>query len=150
MKLGWDNVNHFWNMWIIGYNNKKQDSFMSWLGMGDFGWQGLATALFSGLFLLVLLVAFQLLYRTHVSREPAQRIYQRFCRKLARIGVRKSQSEGASHFAQRAIRLHPELSEPINKITQLYNKIRYAEPEPSAKRTTTALREAVSRFHPQR
>ncbi len=150
MKLGWDNVNHVWNMWIIGYNNKKQNSFMSWLGMGDFGWQGLAIVLFSGLFALVLLVAFQVLYRTHASSDPVQKIYQRYCRKLERIGLRKSHSEGASHFAKRAIGLHPELSGPINNITRLYNTIRYSHHDVSDHHPEAELRTAVNQFHPQR
>ena len=150
MKLGWDNVNHFWNMWIIGYNNKKQNSFMSWLGLEEFGWQGLAIVLFSGLFALVLLVAFQLLYRTQASDDPVQRIYQRYCRKLERIGLRKSHSEGASHFAQRAIRLHPELSEPVNHITKLYNSLRYAQIDTSDHHPAAELRTAVNQFHPRR
>jgi transglutaminase-like putative cysteine protease len=150
MKLSWDNVNHFWNMWIIGYNNKKQNSFMSWLGMEGFGWQGLAVTLFSGLFALVLLVAFQLLYRSHASSDPVQKTYQRYCRKLERIGLRKSHSEGASHFAQRAIGLHPELSGPIKDITRLYNSIRYSPYDASDHRREAELRAAVNRFHPQR
>jgi transglutaminase-like putative cysteine protease len=150
MKLSWDNVNHFWNMWIIGYNNKKQNSFMSWLGMEDLGWQGLAIALFSGLFGLVLLVAFQLLYRTHGSSDPVQKIYQRYCRKLERIGLRKSHSEGAARFAQRAIALHPELSAPIKNITRLYNAIRYSQHDASDHRPEAELRTAVNQFHPAR
>ncbi|WP_455209644.1 transglutaminase TgpA family protein [Kaarinaea lacus] len=149
MKLGWDNVNHFWNMWIIGYNNKKQNSFMSWLGMGEFGWQGLAVVLFSGLSLLVLLVGFQLLYRNHAYSDPVQKAYQRFCHKLERIGLRKSHSEGASHFAQRASRLRPELSEPINSITRLYNTLRYAPHDVSDHLNEKQLRDAVKDFHPQ-
>ena len=150
VKLGWDNVNHFWNMWIIGYNNKKQNSFMSWLGMGEFGWQGLAIVLFSGLFLLVLLVGFHLLYREQQSSDPVQKLYQRFCRKLQRIGLLKSQSEGAAHFAKRAIRVRPELAEPITNITRLYNTIRYTAHGATDKHAETQLREAVNGFHPQR
>jgi hypothetical protein len=150
VKLGWDNVNHFWNMWIIGYNNKKQNSFMSWLGLGDFGWQGLAIVLFSGLFVLVLLVAFHLLYRNQHAGDPVQKSYLRFCRKLERIGVRKSHNEGAAHFAQRVISQRPELSAPVTAITRLYNTIRYAEHDADDKQAEHELREAVNGFHPQR
>ena len=117
--------------------------------MGDFGWRGLAIVLFGGLFLLVLLVAFNLLYRDHPSGDPVQKMYRRFCRKLERIGVRKSSSEGATHFAQRAIRQHPELAAAINKITRLYNAIRYAQhDEPAGTHARVQLRRAVNEFNP--
>lgn len=150
IKLSWDNVNHFWNMWVIGYNNKKQNSFMSWLGLEQFGWQGLAIALFSGLSILVMLVAFHLLYRHRQSSDPVQKAYQRFCRKLESIGVRKSHSEGAAHFAQRVIRQQPELSTPVATITRLYNAIRYSDHDATDKHAENELREAVKGFHPQR
>ena len=137
-------------MWIIGYNNKKQNSFMSWLGLDQFGWQGLAIVLFSGLFVLVMLVAFHLLYRHHQASDPVQKAYQRFCRKLERIGVRKSHSEGAAHFAQRVIRRQPELSTPVATITRLYNSIRYADHDATDKHAEHELRAAVKDFHPQR
>jgi transglutaminase-like putative cysteine protease len=151
MKFAWDNVNHTWNMWVIGYNSKRQDSFLNWLGLDGFGKQGVVVILFIVLFLLVMAAAFNLLYRNPGPRDPVQKSYQRFCRKLAVVGLRKSGNEGAAHFAQRAVSAHPELAEPIQHITRLYNGIRYAhDAEFSDKHAEAQLRDAVKAFHPRR
>ena len=147
MKFAWDNANHYWNMWVIGYNSHKQDSVLSWLGLDGFGIQGVIIVLFGALFLLIALAAFNLLYRNPRPRDPAQKTYQRFCRKLARLGLHKSANEGAAHFAQRAVAAHPELAEPIHHITDLYNGIRYADD--AGKHATAQLREAVKGFRPR-
>jgi len=151
MKFAWDNVNHYWNMWVIGYNSRKQDSFLSWLGLDGFGKEGMVIILFIALFLMVVLAAMNLLYKSPGPRDPVQKTYRRFCRKLARMGLRKSNNEGAARFAQRAVAAHPELAEPINHITHLYNGIRYAgDAEFSGKQAVVQLREAVKAFNPQR
>lgn len=145
LKFGWDNLNHFWNMWIIGYNSKNQESFLSWLGLGEFSWQSLIIILFSGLIAIVLAVASLLLHQTQLSNDPAIKSYRRFCRKMARLGLHKSNNEGAQHFAHRAILARPDLAEPINNITLLFNNIRYSEEH----HPTAQLRAAVKTFKPR-
>jgi transglutaminase-like putative cysteine protease len=150
MKFAWDNANHYWNMWVIGYNSKKQDSVLSWLGLEGLEKKGVVIVLFGMLLLMVVLAAVNLLYRSTAPGDPVQKLYGRFCRKLARTGLRKSPNEGAAHFAQRAVAAHPEWSDPINHITRLYNGIRYTkEAEYQGKQAMAQLREAVKGFHPR-
>lgn len=144
IKFGMDNINHYWNLWILGYNSKLQLSFMSWLGLGGLGWQGITILLFVGLFLTVGYFAIQLLYFTRAKKDAAQKIYGKFCRKLKRLGINKAPNEGAKAFAERASNARPDLADAITHITLLYNSIRYAR----QKHTITELRSAVNAFKP--
>jgi hypothetical protein len=53
-------------------------------------------------------------------------LYERFCRKVARLGAPREPSEGPSDFAHRAARLLPNESERIRRISNAYITIRYS------------------------
>jgi hypothetical protein len=53
-------------------------------------------------------------------------LYERFCRKAARLGVRRNPWEGPSDFSRRAALLLPEQSERIRRISNIYIALRYA------------------------
>jgi transglutaminase-like putative cysteine protease len=144
IKFGMDNINHYWNLWVLGYNNKRQFSFLSWLGLDGVGWQGIIILLFVGLFLIFSFFAVQLLLLTKKTRDPAQRLYQRFCKKMKRSGLEKFPNEGARAFAQRAARKRPDLAEAIERVTLIYNSIRYSRHQHSV----NELRDAVNGFKP--
>jgi hypothetical protein len=71
----------------------------------------------------------QLRTRSRVDRAKA--LYERFCRKAARLGVRRNPSEGPSDFSRRAAQLLPNESERIRQISNTYIALRYS-PESSA------------------
>lgn len=146
VKFGVDNLNHYWNLWVLGYNNKRQTSFLAWLGLGSIGWQGMTLMLFTGLMVIIAVVAFRLLYLTREHADSAQKAYAKYCRKLKPFGLVKAPNEGASHFAERTLSQHPDLREAVTTITQLYNRLRYTKQPPQ-----TALRElrhAIKNFNP--
>jgi hypothetical protein len=53
-------------------------------------------------------------------------LYERFCRKAARLGVRRNPWEGPSDFSRRAALLLPDRSERIRQISNIYIALRYA------------------------
>jgi hypothetical protein len=53
-------------------------------------------------------------------------LYERFCRKAARLGARRDPWEGPSDFSARAARLLPEESERIRRISNTYIVLRYS------------------------
>jgi protein-glutamine gamma-glutamyltransferase len=71
----------------------------------------------------------QLRTRSRVDRVKA--LYERFCRRTARLGVRRSPWEGPSDFSRRAAQLLPNESERIRQISNTYITLRYS-PESSA------------------
>jgi hypothetical protein len=69
-------------------------------------------------------------WRTRSSADRVKTLYQRFCRKAARLGVQRDPWEGPSDFSKRAALLLPDQSERIREISNVYIALRYA-PEPA-------------------
>jgi len=151
--FGWDRVNRAWNQWIINYNNRRQQNFLTRLlanfGFSDIDWQTLMNSLLVSLFILFGVYAWWLL-RTAVKppTDPVQRCYERFCHKLSRHGLSIRRAEGALSFGQRVMERWPEQHQAISHITTLYNRLRYAlrsDPE-----DLQQLQTAVRHFRPAR
>jgi len=53
-------------------------------------------------------------------------LYERFCRKAARLGVRRNPWEGPSDFSRRAAQLLPKESDRIRQISNTYIALRYS------------------------
>jgi len=62
--------------------------------------------------------------------DRVKTLYERFCRKAARLGVRRDPSEGPLDFSRRAELLLPNESQRIRDISNIYIALRYA-PEPA-------------------
>lgn len=143
---GWDNLNHYWNQWIINYNQRMQQNLLRALGLGDIDWRGMVTLLLGSVAAVVLFFALRLLGRRPPRPQPVVVAYRRFCRKLARRGIVRAPQEGALDFSRRAAQLLPEQQRAIQRITALYHQARYAR-QP-ADDTLGALRQAVAQFRP--
>ena len=74
--------------------------------------------------------------------DEAKRLYDRFCKRLARSGVARAESEGPEDFARRAVNRLPLQAETIRAVTQLYVAARYA----GRLEEITSLRQAVRAF----
>src|SRR5213082_2929580 len=69
--------------------------------------------------------------RAHSRADRVKALYERFCQRAARLGVRRDPWEGPSDFSKRAALLLPNESERIRQISNSYIALRYA-PEPAA------------------
>jgi len=140
VRQGWDNLNHSWNQWVLGYDRQQQMRLLERLGMAEHGWQALVVLLAQLLALLLTVVALWLLRRRPALRpDPALRLYQRFCSKVARRGLVRGPSEGPQEFAHRVAASQPELARQTARITALYIRLRYGG--------EAGDRELLSRLH---
>ncbi len=73
--------------------------------------------------MLLAYVAWQ--WRPPRMRDPVQRQYLRFCRKLARVGLVRAPHEGALDFAHRCLTKRADLKPAIENITAKYLRLRY-------------------------
>ncbi|MEN6628587.1 MAG: DUF4129 domain-containing protein, partial [Sulfuricella sp.] len=95
--------------------------------------------------LLVGLYALHMLRRVYVrDTDAAQRLYLKFCRKLARAGIVRAAHEGAQDFAARAARIKPQSAPGIADITARYVALRYGGQ--TGKDALAALRRAIATF----
>ena len=123
----WDAANNRWNQWVIGFNDEKQRDFLAWLGMENAGSYMQVVLLAGGVTVVLILASLFLLRSQKVQLSRVQRIYNRFCRKLAKRGIKRRDSEGALDYARRVIQKFPHLQDKVWSITDDYYAIRYAD-----------------------
>jgi len=146
LKYSWDSVNHLWNQWIVGYNASQQLSFLALLGLDALSWNGLAVTLFGSIALLLIFIGYYMARQTTVKASPTRLLYERYCRKLVKIGLTRTPSESAQQFAHRVIQARQDLAPQVNQITQLYNHLRYAKTPPHS--AMNNLKRQIKHFKP--
>lgn len=140
----WDNLNYQWSQWVLGYGPKRQKELMSFLGFHDVDWQSLTISLVIIIAALLAAIGGWFFLRQPGNREPSRRLYDRFCAKLAQLGMSRRPYEGPHDFAARAARRYPRLKETIMRITGVYVAVRYG----SETERLAELRDQVRRFKP--
>ncbi|OOZ40763.1 hypothetical protein BOW53_06495 [Solemya pervernicosa gill symbiont] len=145
-----DALNNGWNQWVLGYGDKTQREFLAKLGIGLDSWEGMAIGLLTSMGTLFAIITALMLWRHgrqhHVT--PLQRLYRRFCAKLAKAGINRNPYEGPEDFAQRVIKQRPDLRQAVRSITKRYIQLNYAGSSDASQ--LKALQIAVTRFSASR
>ena len=131
IRLAWETLNYQWDTRLLGFDADVQDVFLSSIGIAKHGpYLLIVEVLAIAVALLVIYFGWmQLGTRSRVNRVKV--LYERFCRKIARLGAQRHPWEGPSDFSMRAAQLLPHESERIRQISNTYVSLRYA-PEPDA------------------
>ena len=109
---------------MADYGKTRQERFLKNFGIQNVSWEKLL-ALLVGSSTLVLLAYVAWQWHRPWMRDPVQRQYLRFCRKLARIGLVRAPHEGALDFAHRCLTKRVDLQPAIEDITAKYLRLRY-------------------------
>ncbi|MBZ0093698.1 MAG: DUF3488 and transglutaminase-like domain-containing protein, partial [Sulfuricellaceae bacterium] len=125
LRDAWDVLNGGWNLWVLGYSQERQLQLLSHLGLGLLSWQDMAIGLMLAVGGLLAVLAFFLLRRNTIKRDPVQAAYRLFCRRLARRGMPRQANEGPLDYAARAVLAVPERYDDIAAIGALYAELRY-------------------------
>ncbi|HYM47313.1 MAG TPA: DUF3488 and transglutaminase-like domain-containing protein [Burkholderiaceae bacterium] len=123
-RLYWDYTNLAWYRVVIDYRKESQEGFLRALGFETIEWSRVLLTL-GGACALVLL-AYVVWSRRAPPLDPAQRLYARYCRKLAHAGIVRAPHEGPLAFAGRATTVRPDLAPAIATVTWRYLKLRYS------------------------
>ena len=140
----WEAANNAWNQWVLGYNPQRQREVLSRLGLGEPDWRDMTAALAAFSAVALVLVAVWTLYRRRAA-TPAQRAWQRFCRKLERLGIARAEWEGPLAFALRVARERQDLAALTREAAGHFADLHYGLGEP---RQLQALRQCVRRLSP--
>lgn len=147
LRLSLDAVNTAWQRWVLDYNQARQKEFLARFGFENVnplrlvGMLALLVALVMGLYVFVT--------RRRAPRpDPVQRVYLKFCRKLARLGLVRARHEGALVFAARGVQQLPQHAATIALITRLYLQLRYGGIDDDAQHRTFV--QQVAAFRPTR
>lgn len=123
VRLYWDYTNIAWYRFVVDYRKESQENFLHALGFETIDWTRVLLVLGGGCTLVLL--AYVVWSRRAPPLDPVQRLYRRFCRKLARAGIERAPEEGPLAFAVRARTARPDLAPIISAITDRYLSLRY-------------------------
>ncbi len=143
-RFGLDALGTAWDRWVLDYDPAQQATLFASLGITD--WRSLALVLGGALSITVLVLVIVLRRQERADLDPVQRLYEAFCRRLARRGLARRPNEGPIDYARRIAGSRPDLARDAAVICTEYAHLRYAGDDP---RRLACLRHAVRRFRPR-
>ncbi len=146
LALGLDALSTSWQRWVLGYSRERQSQLMQLLGLGFLRGPWLAAGMVLTAALVILSISLYLMQAGAAPVDPARRLYDRFCRRLARRGIPRKPHEGPLDYATRASAALPAARHQITAISDLYIDIRYGGKEDG--KGLQRLRRLVRVFRP--
>lgn len=129
MNNTFDAINNRWNQWVLGYDRNRQSLLLNRIGVGDLDYEELLTGLIGIVTLCLIAIAWMLFRQARHVRDRSRRYYDRFRKRLARVGIQVYEHEGPRDLARRATAKRADLADMINQITDTYVGIRYQNRE---------------------
>ena len=134
IRLRWDGLNYAWQRRVVQFDREQQG--VLWRSL----WPGRAASgplllLLTGGALSLLLAAVGLSGAARRGgRDPAARLYERACRRLARLGLERQPGETPGDFCRRAVQARPALRNLMTRITLIFERLSYGPPLPAEER----------------
>lgn len=119
----WSSVDYSWQRWVINYSSESRAKFLDSLGINSI--QSIINYLVASITLITLFLAWTMFRKKRPKTDKNLLMYQKFCKKLATIGLNKEPQETALQFAERVCQQRPDLAEMTNEITTLFIRLRY-------------------------
>lgn len=145
VRFAYDALNNRWNIWVIGYNTRRQQELLDRVGL-DFERRTMVMAMMATLAITFAAITALAMRAARGRFDPVRAAYQQFCRKLGRRGVVRAEQEGPVDYARRAALAQPAIARQIEAITDMYVQIRYGPGAPDG--LQAAFYAAVRRFAP--
>ena len=129
-RLALETLSYEWDTRVLAFDADVQEVLLDSMGLANRG------SLVLIIEILIVAIALLVIYfgwmqlRTRSRADRVKALYERFCRKIARLGARRDPWEGPSDFSTRAALLLPNESQRIREISNVYIALRYA-PEPA-------------------
>jgi transglutaminase-like putative cysteine protease len=131
IRLAWETLNYEWDTRLIGFDADVQEALLASVGIANRGPVLLIIEIVVAAAALLIIYAGWMQLRTRSRGDRVKALYERFCRKAARLGVRRNPWEGPSDFSRRAAQLLPGESERIRQISNTYIALRYSTESPA-------------------
>ncbi|MCH9692077.1 MAG: DUF3488 and transglutaminase-like domain-containing protein [Gammaproteobacteria bacterium] len=143
--LEWQMLNYHWYQAVVRFDGKQRQQRLQYLlqktSRLHFLW--LLVAVFIALIFSLLLLRSRMKSgaRLHL---PAERLYYKFCRRLARVGIKRDVGESPRAFSWRVEQQFPRFGPLVMDVTAVYEQAAYAEDIAAEKQ----LRRMVRGFWP--
>jgi transglutaminase-like putative cysteine protease len=131
LRDAWDASGSWWRERVVNFNAGTQRDLLSWLGLGNIDYRGMALLLLAGATLWALVLLAFLRRRAHAHPDALGRIWQRYVALLQRRGLPIADHEGPEAIRHRAMRAWPEAGDAIERLTRGYEALRFGTPDPA-------------------
>ncbi len=149
MLFYWDVIDNQWDQWVVGYNEKSQQTFLDHFFEKKIDISQIFLLMIFSFMLTLLIISIFIMKPWEKQKlDPAVKIYYNFCRKLASKGIQRESHEGPKDYANRAINCLPDDKQMILLITRLYTSIRYGKPSLNEKKLMQ-LKQLNQKFKPK-
>jgi hypothetical protein len=132
IRFFWQTLSYEWDTRLLAFDADVQEIFLRSTGIAS---RGMAFVVIELLFVAIAVLAIYFAWmqlRTRSRVDRVKTLYELFCRKIARFGVKRDPCEGPFDFALRAAQSLPNESNSIREIAETYILLRYApQPEPA-------------------
>ncbi|TGD71388.1 DUF3488 domain-containing protein [Mangrovimicrobium sediminis] len=148
VRLRYDALTYRWQSWVVSFDGTRQMNLLQdWLG--QVSPLRIAAVILGALALALLPAAVLLLWRRPLAAlAPHDRLYLKFCARLARMGVVREAGEAPGSYARRAAQAVPRLAQSIESITRCYQQLAYADdPAREAAALQREMQQAVRRLN---
>ncbi|MDH5473046.1 MAG: DUF3488 and transglutaminase-like domain-containing protein [Gammaproteobacteria bacterium] len=126
IRFYWDAIDNSWKQWVIAYDASIQKELLSSIINKKINYHDIIVMLIFSIsivaFTITLLITKPLVFS---KQDPAQKLYIKFCQKMARKGLVKAAHEGPQDFAYRAEKEFPEKKSTIEFFIKLYINSHY-------------------------
>jgi len=121
-----DNLKYTWNNWLLGYDKKKQQLLMQFLGF-NYRWKNMIFLMFGLLFFCFSLIFyFQILKK--INKDDHEVIsYKKLLNKLSKQGLTIHPHDGPEKIKNAAIKKFKHKESQINAIFNYYIHLRYGK-----------------------
>jgi protein-glutamine gamma-glutamyltransferase len=148
-RLQLDALGQLWRQRILRFDQLSQERLLAGLGIREPDGQKIVMVMAVGLALAFAWLTWQVRREQRPeSKDPLIRAYDRLCRKLAAVGLRRKAHEGAETFAARVALERPDLACTVGALCRRYARLRYG-PERS-RDAALSFASRVRAFRPSR
>jgi hypothetical protein len=126
IRFAWQTLGYQWDSRLLAFDADVQEVFLDSIGLAKPGPLVLIIEILIAAVALLLIYFSWMQLRSRSRTDRVKALYERFCRKAARLGVQRDPWEGPSDFSSRAALLLPGESERIQQIANSYIALRYA------------------------
>lgn len=129
-EAGWmvDTIQLRWQQWVVNFDNRQQQQFFKKFGLENLALEKIIMGAV-GFALFILTLAMSLfLYQERIHKPAVIQIFNRFCKKIQKIGITHQANEGPDDFLKRILKQKPALKSKVKPIIQHYIALRYAAP----------------------
>jgi transglutaminase-like putative cysteine protease len=125
--LNIDALNAAWDQWILGFGPEAQRELLEKLGLRQPNLYHLLGIMLGGSGCFLLALSWWLARPGRPRPDPATRVYRRFCSAVAARFRMRLHNEAPAAFAAAAGNELPQWRDEIDRITQLYLRVRYED-----------------------